>query len=292
MASFEPQEYVVVESIEEVASLLSQYGDRAKVIAGGTLIYELANRNLIGDVELMVDLHKLQLSYVDEKEDHIRIGAMTTLSNTLSLLPDAQHSLAALKEALKAISPLQIRNVATVGGEICSSFAQLDLPPALIALGAKLVVFGPKGRREIEIGEFFVDHFLTSLRRGEFLIELMIPKHDARTGSAFEKFERNAVDLATLNVASLVTLDASARCIEARIVLGGASRTPIRAAEAEKKLIGRRIDEKTAAEAGKNVSEEIKPANSIEGSSWFKKQISKVLVRKTVLRAARIAEKP
>jgi len=186
---------------------------------------------------------------------------------------------------------MQIRNVATVGGEVCSSFAQLDLPPALMALDAIIVAFGPNGRRAIKISEFFLDHFLTSLKKGELVTEVVVPTRGNLTGSAFEKFERNAVDLATLNVASLIALNSSGRCVEARIVIGGAGRTLTRATKAEKKLIGKQVDERIAEEAGKTASEEIRPVSSIEGSGWFKKELSRVLVRNTVRRASVIAEK-
>jgi CO/xanthine dehydrogenase FAD-binding subunit len=286
---FQPTDYFEPSTPEEVCQLLSQYGKHARMIAGGTAIYELSKRGLADEVKQLVSLRKVPLKYIRRDEQGFHIGATVTLAE-LAEAPEirALPSLRVLSEALHEIRPMQVRAVATVGGEICTSLPLLDLPPALLAVDTLAVIHGPSGQRSIPLSKFLVDFFLNALRKGEFLMEALIPKQQKRSGSAFLKFGRTAYDFNLVNVATRIPLASDGTCSDVRIVLGGVGRVPIRAVESEDEVNGRIIDDQVAANAAEALGE-FKAIPQIHGDAEYKCDIARVLVRDCIKRAAEYA---
>lgn len=270
---------------EEVCGLLSQYGKQARVIAGGTAIYELAKRDMASEVKQLVSLRKVPLKYVRRDEQGLHVGATTPLAELAGSSEVNSDPLQVLADALREIRPMQVRAVATVGGEICTSLPLLDLPPALLALDTIAIIQGESGRRTIPLNEFLVDFFLNALNRSEFLVEALIPKQPECSGSAFLKFGRTAYDFNLVNVATRLTLAQDGTCSDARIILGGVGRVPLRAAASENEIKGRRIDDETVARAAQALGE-FKAIPQIHGDAGYKRDIARVLVRDCVRRAA------
>jgi CO/xanthine dehydrogenase FAD-binding subunit len=284
--SFRPTDYLEPTTPEEVCGLLSEYGKHARIIAGGTVIYELAKRGLAEEVKQLISLRQVPLRYVRSDEKGLHVGAMITLAELASTADiSGVQSLRVLLEALHEIRPMQVRTVATVGGEICTSLPLLDLPPALLAVDAFAVIQGPSGRRSSPLGEFLIDFFLNALKKGEFLVEALIPKQPEPSGSAFLKFGRTAYDFNLVNVATRITLTSDGRCGNARIILGGVGRVPIRAEGSEKEIKGQRINDQIAAKAGEALGE-FKVIPQIHGDAEYKRDIARVLVRDCLKRAA------
>ncbi len=278
MPAFRPSDWFKASSVGDAVSVLGEMGERAMVVAGGTMVYELVMRRLIPEVDVLVDIAELNLGYVREEADSYRIGAMTTLTGLLDQAFVSLHPYMGLGEALKRITPVQVRNVATVGGEVCGSVPFFDLPPALIALDAKVTIEGPDGKRTVPVQGFHQDYLLTRLRKGEFVTEVVVPKATSRTGSAFLKLGRSAFDFALLNVGARVSLDSADAFRDVRVVLGGVSKTPFRIDKVEKRLVGRRATLDVVEDASEEVAN-MKMVGSIHGSGEYKQAVGRVLVR-------------
>jgi carbon-monoxide dehydrogenase medium subunit len=282
---FHPSDHFSPSTPDEVCSLLVKYGKHARIIAGGTAIYELAKRGLADEVKQLISLQKMPLKYVVRDEEGLHIGATTTLAemmNAQEILKD--RSLSVVSEALREIRPNQVRNVATIGGEICTSLPLLDLPPALLAVDTILIIRGIEGLRRIPLSQFLVDFFLNALKVGEFLIEALIPIQPAHSGSAFVKFGRTAYDFNLVNVATRLTLASDKTCKDVRIYLGGIGRIPMRAIASESELIGREVDGEAVANASE-VLGKFKVIPQIHGDAEYKRDIARVLIRDCVKRA-------
>jgi len=269
---------------------LQQHGLKARILAGGTTFYELAKRGMMPEVETIVDLSKLDLAYAKRDGDSVAIGSMTILTDLLNSGVCRSPGCEAIEDFLTRFTPIQIRNLATVGGEFCSGIPFLDLPVVALALGATLQIVGLNGNRDVSVESFFLDYFLVDLKRGEYLAEIRIPKARLATASAFANFKRTATDLSLVNVAVSLTLAKNNMCEDISIGLGGMGQTPLRAHKIEANLRGKQIDESHFEKAVEPV-EELVPTSSVHASPWYKKEVCKILIRDATnqarLRAAR-----
>jgi len=282
MLEFNPSDHFEPSTPTETATLLLQHGKTARIIAGGTAVYELVKRGMASDIRQLISLRKLPLNYVRADDEGIHIGATTTIAQLISSHDMMSGpALRVVLEALHEIRPVQVRNVATIGGELCTSLPLLDLPPALLAVDAIAIIFGPQGQRGCPTSEFLVDLFLNALKRGEFLLEVLIPKQPERCGSTFIKFGRTAYDFNLVNVATRLAFSNDGACSDARIILGGVGRVPIRAKSAEEELLGHVLDESRILHASDSLGE-FKAIPQIHGSIEYKRQIARVLIRDSV----------
>lgn len=277
-----PFEYHPAESLEEALAVLAQAGPEAFVLAGGTdLLLDMKHGLRPG---LVVDLGGIkELAGFDLSRDEIRIGSLATHA-VLAADRRLAESVPVLTQALGVIGSWQIRNVATLGGNLCHASPAADSAGPLLALGARVEAIGPKGTREIPLGDFFTGPGQTSLNPGELLKEIVIPKPGAGAAGTYLKLMRkHAVDLALLGVAVQLTPDASGEKIEsAAIGLGGLAPTPIRAAEAEGLLSGLSLDqaEKAVGEAAKAAVAATSPIDDVRASASYRRTVTQVYVRR------------
>ena len=281
-----PEDYIKASTPNEVISLLRQHGEKAKVIGGGTMLYDLESRGLLSGVTTLIDISKLGLDYVKEDSSGLRIGASTTFTDALrSRQINSRPAFGALVDALSAIRPVQVRNMATVGGAISSGLSGLDLPPATVAVRAKVALSGSRGRRTLDAEDFLVGFLETALKRGEFLMEVRVPRPPARTGSAFQKLETNSVDWAILSVATSATLK-NEKVSDARIVFGGGGVGPVpkRATEAERVAVedAARPTEDVIGRVAEEASRSTEFADDERASADYRRQVAKVLVRESL----------
>ncbi len=142
MLEFNPSDHFEPSTPTETATLLLQHGKTARIIAGGTAVYELVKRGMASDIRQLISLRKLPLNYVKADDEGIHIGATTTIAQLISAHDMISGpALRVVLEALHEIRPVQVRNVATIGGELCTSLPLLDLPPALLAIDAIAIIF-------------------------------------------------------------------------------------------------------------------------------------------------------
>ncbi len=283
---FRPKEYHRPTSLGEAVSLLTRYGERARPIAGGTdLLVEKP-----GNVECLIDIARLPLSYIEEDSDThgITVGALTTIRRieTSTLFEDARfraHRI--LVEAANKIGYVTTRNLATIGGNICNAVPSADFPPVLIALDAGTRIVGPDGERSVPLEEFFLHVRKTVLKSGELLTEIRVPSQPPSTGTAFHKLGRVHVDIAIVNVATRVTLGSDDSCRDVRIVLGGVAPTPIRAKKAEMLVKDKKLEDALVEDAAQVASEEAKPISDVRASADYRITMCKVLVKRALNQA-------
>ena len=272
--------------VEEAVSLLDQWGPSARLVAGNTTIYELARQGGLVDVDKLIDVSNLGLSYVEAKDGILYAGSATTFiqlaKSELLLAP----SVFTLRETAAKITPPQVRNMGTLGGAISSGIPFYDMPTTILALGSRIKAVSAKGEREIPADDFFVDYFVTALDSSELVVEVQTPLQ-LNTGTAFVKIGRTSVDFAVVNCSAKVRLNERGDRIEqARIALGAVATKPIRTLSVEKALVGSDVSRDKIAVAAKSAAEEIDPSPSIHASPGYKKKIIPVVIRDAVLTAA------
>jgi len=280
--SFRPSEYLEPASVEEATRLLDRYGARARIIAGGTDL--LLERD--PGIEVLIGVRSLALDVVRVGARGGTIGAAARFAELASTPALAEQPYRALAQAAGAMGTPQIRNQASIGGNLCSAVSCADAPPPLLALDANLEVAGPTGARSIAIADFFEDARTPSLRGGEILTAVHLPELPRRSATRFIKKGRvRTGDLAVVNLAVRLTLDADDSCSEARIALGAVAPTPVRTRGAEAMLVGRRPEDSLLTEVAARAAEEIEPIDDIRASADYRR----ILARSLLYRALREA---
>jgi carbon-monoxide dehydrogenase medium subunit len=279
-------EYLEPETIPEAIDLLSKFGPDAKLIAGGT---DLLLDMKMGKVKpkFLISLDKISdLRFIADGGETLRIGAMTTIAEIekSKLIKDRCPL---LSEAAQVMGSVQIRNMATIGGNICNALPSADLPPALVALDATVKVVGKNCEKTMPLEEFFAGVRKTKLEQSEILKEVQVRATQGRTGTSFLKLGKTHVDLAIVNAAARITLAKSGECKEARIAIGGGvAPTLIRARESEEMLEGRMIDENLFAKAAEKACEKLSPREtSFRASPWYKAEATKAIVKRALAKA-------
>jgi carbon-monoxide dehydrogenase medium subunit len=283
-----PFEFHTPTTLEETFSLLDQFGDDGRLIAGGTALVILMKQRLVRPTALISLARVPELSGVEARNGGVRIGASTTHRQAeTSLL--VRERLPVLAETLRHVATIRIRNVGTLGGNLAHADPNQDPPVALIALGASVEVASKGGQRTLPIEEFFTDYYETALLPGELVRAIDVPGLPPRRGAAYTKFlPRTADDYATVSVAAVVSLDeAGERCRDLRVALGSVGTTPIRARGVEDVLRGQPPTEATIREAAAAVLSEVDPITDIRGSAEYKRDMAEVWVRRTLQQALR-----
>ncbi len=279
---FRPAEYFKAVSVEEAVKLLAQYGEKSSYIAGGTDL--LVEKN--PQVEVLIDITGLGLSYIKSDGQGIRIGATTVLADieTSPILSKGPYNI--MMQAAHAMGTPQIRNLATIGGNICNAVPSADSAPALLVLDAILVIAGPAGERSMDIAEFFQGARKNALDRGELLTEIQLPIIPDHAGTAFIKKGRVATaDMALVNAAVRLSLAADNTCRDVHIALGAVAPTPLRAREAEEMLSGKEPKEELLRQVAARASEEIKPISDVRSSAEYRMTLSRILVEQALKEA-------
>ena len=280
-------EYQAPGSLEEALSILDRHKGQASILAGGTDLTVLMKHGqtcpaLIVDVKRIPELNRLEWS----EGDGLHIGAAVPLSK-LTTFPPLLERFHILAQACSVIGSVQIRNRATMGGNICNAAPSADTPPPLLCLGAKAVVACLQGTRIIPLEDFFLAPGQTALDYGELLVEIEIPTPlTSSAGCYFRHTPREEMDIAVAGVASFLVLKPHDNTLQdARIALGAVAPTPIRARQAEAKLIGRTPAQEIIAGAAERVVEATQPISDMRGSAEYRSELVKVLTRRTLVRA-------
>ena len=283
-------------SLDEVHAALREHGDDAKLMAGGTALMLLMRQGLVQPA-VIVSLQRVPgLDSIEAQNGTVRIGALCT-HRRVETHPLVRERHPALRETLKRVATIRIRNMGTIGGNLAHSDPSQDPPPTLIALGASVHIAGPDGARSLPLDEFFTDYYENALQPSEVLTTIEVPDQAASFGGngaaaarylqAFSKFlPRSVDDYATVAVAVSLAMSADgSRCEDARIGLGSAGPTPLRARGAEAALRGRELTDAALREAGEAAAAECDPLADVRGSSEYKREMVKVWLARTVRRA-------
>ncbi len=269
-------------TVEEAISVLKDYDGRARVLAGGTDL--LPRMKLRAETpEYVVNIKGIAgLAYIRQEGEELRIGALTTISTILASDLIKQKCLS-LYEAAKSFAAPQVRNMATIGGNICRSLPSADMVPPLMVFDAEVRLVGAKGERKVLLEDFFTGPGKNVLDH-EVLTEIVVPLRGEQYGTAFIKLSRNSADLAKINCAVKITVSGG-RCDDIRIALGVVADKPIRAKKAEEVIRGKPISDEVIEGVAQKVIEDISPRTSARSTAEYRRQVSKVLVKRTIKQA-------
>jgi carbon-monoxide dehydrogenase medium subunit len=287
-----PFEYLEPLTIEEAVALLSKYGNKAKVLAGGTDLVPLMKERRLRP-ECVISIWRIaDLDYIRVDGDNgLSIGALTTI-RSIEQSPQLQPRYGLICQAAGQMASTSVRNVATIGGNICNAVPSADMLPGLIALSGATKLVSHVGQRTVSLEDFFTGPGETVLRTDELLAEIQIPRPPAHTAGVYIKYStRGGEDLALVGVAASLTLDpGNETCTEAKVVLGAVAPTPIRARRAEEMLIGEKINKGLAEKAARTASDESSPIDDIRGSAEYRREMIKIVARDAIRRAAELAK--
>src|SRR5579883_1048265 len=228
-------DYHPASSIEEAIELLQQYGDEAKILAGGHSLIPAMKLRLAQPGHL-IDLGKIaELSYIRAEGDGVAIGSMTTYSQ-LEQSPLLRQHYPLLIEGITVIGDQQVRNRGTIGGSLAHSDPAADMPGIVLALHAHITAQGPHGQRTISADDFFVDTFTTALEADEVLTQIHFAIPPAHTGSSYQKLGNKASHYAIAGCAAVITLDEQGACTAASITITGAGTKATRASAVEAEI--------------------------------------------------------
>jgi carbon-monoxide dehydrogenase medium subunit len=264
-------------TVGEAVRLLQNGKNRARVVAGGTDLVVEADRS----IRCLIDITHAGLSYIRRTGKACVIGATTTMA-ALENSP-AIRALASgiLARAAATCGSVQIRNMATVGGNLANGSPAADTATPLLALDAEVVLAEARGRRRIPLADFY-----SGARKGTrakaLLIEVAIPALPRGGRWSFQKLGRTEGDISLVNAAAGLQLDAQGRVKWARIAVGAVAPTPIRAVKAEKLLAGRKVDGSTLAEVCDEVVREARPITDVRASAEYRREMCRVLVRRAL----------
>ncbi len=277
-------EYLRPQTIPEAIAFLQQYGDEAKILSGGQSLIPMMKFRLARPGYL-IDINRIPgLSYIKEEDGYLKIGGLTReadLEN--SSLIHSKYPI--ILDTARVIADPQVRNMATLAGNLAHGDPANDHPATMLALGAQVVAVGPQGERVLPIESFFVTLFTTELQHDEIVSEIRIPVPPPRSGGAYLKLERKVGDFATAGVAAQVTVDGAGICQQIGIGLTNVGATPIKARKAEESLRGKQLDETTIAQAAQLAADEAEPSSDLRGPAEYKRGLVKELTRRAVARA-------
>ncbi|MEE9202644.1 MAG: xanthine dehydrogenase family protein subunit M [Dehalococcoidia bacterium] len=275
-------EYAAPRTLNEAVSLLAGAGPAARPLAGGTdllpqMRYRRIQPPLVVDVKGVPELRRLEYA-----GDGLHIGAAVPLSDIASH-PDVLRLYPVIAASCGLVGSVQIRNRGTLGGNLCNAVPSADTVPGLMCLGARAVLAGPSGRREVAVEEVCIGPGETVLGTGEMLVEVVVSPPPQGSAASYLRFTpRQEMDIAVAGVASLLTVDGQGLISRARVALAAVAPTPLRARRAEEVLEGQRLTEELIGRAAGEAAGECRPISDVRGSADYRRHLVAVLARRTL----------
>ena len=280
-------EYLAPQTVEEALSLLSQYDEEAKIIAGGQSLLIPMRQGLVAP-EYLIDIKALSaLDYINYDDGAgLKIGALTVHRDIEKSSVIKQH-FAVINEMEQNLATIQTRNWGTIGGNLCHGDPAGDPAIVFIVLKATLKLSRPGQERTVEMEDFSRDYLEVALEPDEILTEIQIQNMPPNTGTACDKLMAQKGDMGVVGAAASITLSpGDGVCQEARIAVSNAASVPLRAKQAESVLAGKVITDDLLAEAGEAAATEADPPADVHGSTEYRREMVKVFVRRVVKKAS------
>lgn len=271
-------DFFAPKTLEEATQILAEYREQARVLAGGTdLLLRLKRKQWT--CEGIISLRNIAGLREISLNGEMRIGTLATLNDVIRSSVVRTH-LPVLASTAATMAGVQVRNLATVGGNICNASPAADMAPPLIALNARAIAVSLQGEREIALDEFFVGPGRSALGPDEILKEIRVPLLSDKATASYMKLEhRQAMDIAIAGVSVWARI-ANGVCEDVRIVLGAVAPTPMHAGAAERILRGQVLDPERIRIAAYAVSMEADPIDDVRGSAWYRRKMVEVLTRR------------
>jgi len=281
-------ELVEPSTIDEAVALLDPEDMSVRAIAGGTALMLMMKTRLFQPTRL-VSLRRLNGAFRTVRNDEnggLRIGAMATLTE-LEHSPLIAKAAPVMSRALRTLSNVRIRNVATIGGHLAHGDPHMDLPPILLTLGARIRAVSSRGERWINVADLFLGYYQTAIARDELIAEVDVPLQPANVYAWYEKFTAlSADDWPAVGAAVWYRLE-SGVIAEARIAVSAATERPMRVSSAEAALKGLSPTVEIFAKAADVAADEVQPISDIRGTAAYKREMVRVHVRRALDRASR-----
>jgi aerobic carbon-monoxide dehydrogenase medium subunit len=279
-----PFEYVAPESLEEATSLLGEYGEVGKILAGGQSLGPLLNMRLASP-EILIDINRVEeLSYIRQRDGHLEIGALAR-QRTVERSPAIPRKWPLISEAIPYVGHLTLRNRGTVCGSIAHADPAAELPAVATALDAELRILGSEGERTVPADDFFVSYMTTNLEPDELLAEVRFPLPQPRTGHAWFEIARRHGDYALVGMAAVLTLREDNICDAARLVYTGVAPVPLDARDAAELLVGEQPSEELFAEVAEQAARASEPGSDVHASAGYRRHLVGVLTRRALGKA-------
>ena len=284
------ENYFAPTDVAEVLTLLHQYGEQAKLLAGGQSLMPLMKLRL-AEPQTIIDLnHVAALDDIREEDGRLHIGALARHAD-VATHPLILQFYALLADAARNIGDPQIRNRGTIAGSLVHADPSADYPPAVMALDGQLVVAKADGdTRTVPVDDFLTGPLMSDIGEDELVTRIEIPAPVAHSGGAYAKHSQVAGDFAIISVAAQLRLDPSGVCQQASIVVGGVMPKPCRAEQAASLLQGKTIDTTLLAQAGEAAAEEVETEDDVRASADYRRQLIRVTVPEVVRQASARAE--
>ena len=284
------ENYFAPTDVAEVLTLLNQYGEQAKLLAGGQSLMPLMKLRL-AEPQTIIDLNSVAaLDDIREEDGRLHIGALARHAD-VATHPLILQSYALLADAARNIGDPQIRNRGTIAGSLVHADPSADYPPAVMALDGQLVVAKADGStRTVLVDDFLAGPLMSDIGEDELVTRIEIPSPAAHSGGAYAKHSQVAGDFAIISVAAQITLDQNGVGQQARIVVGGVMPKPYRAEQAAGLLKGKTIDATLLTQAGEAAAEEVETEDDVRASADYRRQLIRVTVPEVVRQASARAE--
>jgi aerobic carbon-monoxide dehydrogenase medium subunit len=276
--------YLKPASVEEACAIIAEHGPLAKPLAGGTdLLVQWNTRS--NKPELLVSLKNLGMDQIQQDPNgDLVIGSLSTINCMLDN-EIIREKYPALCEAAVDFGSEQVRNRATIGGNLCNGSPAADMALPLMALGARITVAGVQGTRELDLNGFFVGPGKTALLPGDLLTEIRLPACPDASAAVFLKHKRSAMDVAVVCVSAYLELQDVQTCSKINVVLGAVGPTPLSAGKATDILCRAPVTEDLIEQAADLAVEEALPIDDVRASAWYRRKLVKVLTFRAILAA-------
>jgi carbon-monoxide dehydrogenase medium subunit len=274
-------ELALPRSVDEALKVLKDRGSDAKLLAGGTDLLPQLKNGLIKPA-CVIDLSGVErVRALQGDASGLRVGAAVS-ARALERHAAARATYTSLSESAALVGSVQVRNLATLGGNLCNAAPSADMVPPLLALEAEAVIVGPKGERRVPLATFFTGVRRTVLAPDELLLEIVVPAPGPRSGGNYLRHTpRRELDIAVVGVASQLTLS-NGVCSKARIALAAVAPTPVRATAAEQALEGKPVTPEAIERAAELAVGVAKPISDQRGSADYRLHLVRVLTGRTL----------
>jgi len=269
-------------TLSEASALLVQYGEDAKIIAGGTSVVLMLQQKLIFP-SVLISLGRVEgWNFVRLEPDGLHIGALTRLRDA-ELSPVLREFCPALAHTFSVVGNVRVRNQATLGGNLSAADYAADPPAMLTALGARVQVQGPDTKRELPLNDFFLGFYTTALEPDEILTEVIIPVIPKTARAAYYKYTSvSAEGRPCVAVGALADFDPDGKCVDLRIAVGAAVETPQRVTEAEALAHGQTLTDELVPAISEAYARTLDPLSDVRGSAWYRREMIGVFVKRAL----------
>jgi len=277
-----PFDCIIPRTLDEALQAMAN-GDARALAGGSDLIDQIRvgrrTPSMVVDIKNIPEMKRLEY----REDDGLHIGAGVSCTDTAQYGPVGNH-FPSIKESCLLVGSLQIQNRASIVGNVCNAAPSGDTIPSLLTYGAKALIAGPNGMREVLVEELFLGPSRTVIEPGELMVEIIVPPPPVNSTGHYLRFiPREEMDIAVVGSASMVSIDPKTKqCLKARIALASVAPTPIRAKQAERALEGQILTPSIIREASQLASNDATPIADLRGSVEYRKDLCEVLTRRTL----------